>query len=154
MMGSYIDKKTREAMANEPSMQEVADTALKKADALMHDLQEINLDVYIDKKGAEQHSKAKVSVRQSMMRDDNGKYTIPEIHKDGSPAYVYEIGIMHGNETVALTGKDTNDCNYIGVRKWDNEAPNKKGTTGNMTYFREADISGAQQERISSSVRR
>ena len=68
MMGSYIDKKTREAMANEPSMQEVADTALKKADALMHDLQEINLDVYIDKKGAEQHSKAKVSVRQSMMR--------------------------------------------------------------------------------------
>lgn len=37
-------------MANEPSMQEVADAALKKADALMHDLQEINLDVYIDKK--------------------------------------------------------------------------------------------------------
>lgn len=152
MMGSYIDKKTREAMANEPSMQEVADTALKKADALMHDLQEINLDVYIDKKGAEQHSKAKVSVRQSMMRDDNGKYTIPEIHKDGSPAYVYEIGIMHGNETVALTGKDTNDCNYIGVRKWDNEAPNKKGTTGNMTYFREADISGADLKPTTKAV--
>lgn len=151
-MSSYIDKKTKEAMANSPEMQEIANAALEKAEALMRDLKEINLDVYIDKKGEEQHSKAKVSVRQSMKRDDNGKYTIPETHKDGSPAYVYEIGVMNGNETVSLTGKDKNDCNYVGVRKWDNEAPNKKGTTGNMTYFRESDISGADLKPTTKAV--